>query len=454
MTKKTYYKIIMFFLVTAFVQMFFMTNGSAPFAHSAEKASPVAPAAGKIPVYEAIIKLAAAFDKASADRAAGYQIETAEADEETLKILEEKLGDRAPAYEIMLSIAGGLPAMFKPLTAGEREFVFKNFNTGSLRLSVKLIAGCAKFLAVKGKCIPASGALFTACLLALDLESAAPAGPGGGSLLTKMVSVACQKICFETLIRVILNGGFNEKYCVNFYKTFEFIDGSQIPLSKTMAGELAGIKSVIAAYASLDAERVRELKDPVYPPEVFAVVSAEIKKSPFAVRVARLYAGEAEAQIGGIFSMYNEAFKKPYKEAAAIFDTIDKNFREGKYNNFFTQICIPNMGRANWQVVRNAAVSDMARTAVLLKLYKIANGKFPEKLSDLSKAPAGLKVPKDRFSGEDLIYRRLADDRFVLVSVGPDMRAGSGYDEKNGLPEPPLASTDDIVMNEKHIMIK
>ncbi len=458
MMKKAYYKIIIFFMVPAFVQI--CCAAFVPFASIRDACAATGPAsssrpAGKIAVYEAIMKYCKIFDKDETDRITGYINEAVEADEKTLKMLEEKLGDRAPAYEVMLSIADGLPAMFRPLAAGERDFIFKNFNNNSLRLAVKLIAGGARFLAAKGKCIPSSRALFTACLLALDFESASMTAPsGGGFLITKMISVACQKICLETLIRVILNGEFNEKYCVNFYKSFEFIDGSQLPLSKTMDNEFIEIKRIIGAYSSLDAELVKELKDPFYPPEVFAVVSAEIKKSPFAVKVAGLYADEAIAQVGGIFSMYNEAFKKPYKEASAIFDAIDKNFRDGKYNNFFTQVGVPNMGRANWQAVRNMAVSDMAKTSVLLKLYKLANGKFPAKPGGLTTGAAGLKVPKDRFSGEELIYQRLADDRFILVSVGPNMLPDAKYDEKYDQSAPSLASSDDIVMDEKHITIK
>jgi len=457
--KKAYYKIIIFFLVPAFIQI--CCAALVPFASirdahasgtgSASSSRP----AGKIAVYEAILKYCKNFDKDETDRIAGYINEAAEADEKTLKILGEKLGDRAPAYEVMLSIADGLPAMFQPLAAEERDYILKNFENKSLRLSTKMIAGGAKFILSKGKCIPASRALLSACLTVLDFESAAALAPSGqGFLLTKMISVACQKICFEMLIRVILNGEFSEKHYSNLYRTFEFIDRAQVPISKTMELEKAQIVRIIKAYASLDAGAVKDLNDGMYPPEVFAVVSAEIKKSPFAVKVAGLYADEAIAQVGGIFSMYNEAFKKPYKEASAIFDAIDKNFSSGKYNNYFTQVSVPNMGRANWQAVRNTVVSDMAKTAVLLKIYKLSNGKFPGRSGELASGAAGLKLPKDRFSGEDLIYQRLADDRFILVSVGPNMRADCKYDEKFDQLAPPLTSSDDIVMNEKHITLK
>ena len=457
MMKKAYYKIIIFTLAAAIVQIYSMAG--APFIYAAGNAVPSvsqpAPASGKIPVCEAIMKYYRLWDGTETNDITMYQLETAAPEEKTLKMLEDKLGDRSPAYEVMLSIADGLPAMFKAMTPAEREFVIKNFSNTFLRATTKLIAGGAKFLSSKGKCIPASRALFSMCLLVTDFESAVTSGSASqGPLLTKMIAVACRKICFETLVRVILNGGFDEKYCSNFYRTFEFIDRSQFPISKTMELEKTGIIRIIRAYTSLDIEKVKEFKDAIYPPEVFAKVSAEIKKSPFAVKVAGMYGDEAISQIGGIFLKYDEAFKKPFKEASAIFGEIDKNFSDGKYNNFFTQVAIPNMGRAYWQSVRIDVISDMAKTAALLKLHRSLKKKFPEKLGELASTASAMKVPKDRFSGEDFLYLWLSDDSFLLISAGPNMRLDGKYDKKFDKSQSNLTSSDDIIMTEEYISVK
>ena len=461
--KKNCYEIIIFALVSAAVQIYCVNFTASAYAggNSAEvsmrSAAPAsqAPAGGKIPVYEAALKYCKMWDKSETEDVMKYQPETSVPDEKTLKMLGDKLGGGFPAYEVMLAIADGLPAMFKPATKPELEFVVKNFSNASVRSAVKMIAGGAKFLQTKGKFVPASRVIFTACLMVMDFESAMTAVPAGqGPLMTKMISAACRKICLETLVRIILNGDFNEKYYLNFCKTLDFIDGSQIPLSKTMEIEKNEIIKTVKVYASLDADRVREIKDPIYPPEVFAIVSAEIKKSPFAVKVAGLYADEAVSQIDGIFLKYGEALKKPFKEASAIFDAIDGNFRDGKYNNFFTQVTMPNMGRANWQNVRVNVISDMAKTAALLKLYKSSKKKFPEKLSDIDSAAAGVKIPKDIFSGQDFFYRRIMEDGFILASTGQNMRLDGEYNEKFDQSGDRLTSSDDIVMTEKYISAK
>lgn len=60
---------------------------------------------------------------------------------------------------------------------------------------------------------------------------------------------------------------------------------------------------------------------------------------------------------------------------------------------------------------------SLARTAIALERYRLAHGMFPESLEAL--APKYLDpVPQDVIDGGPLKYRRLADDRFLLYSVG------------------------------------
>jgi len=60
---------------------------------------------------------------------------------------------------------------------------------------------------------------------------------------------------------------------------------------------------------------------------------------------------------------------------------------------------------------------DLARVACALERYRLANGQFPETLDTL--APKFIaQVPDDIINGQPLKYRRTADGRFVLYSVG------------------------------------
>jgi hypothetical protein len=59
----------------------------------------------------------------------------------------------------------------------------------------------------------------------------------------------------------------------------------------------------------------------------------------------------------------------------------------------------------------------LARTAIALERYRLAQGKFPESLDAL--APQFMeKIPHDVIGGEPLHYRRTDDGQFVLYSVG------------------------------------
>ena len=60
---------------------------------------------------------------------------------------------------------------------------------------------------------------------------------------------------------------------------------------------------------------------------------------------------------------------------------------------------------------------DLARVACALERYHLAHGEYPETLDSL--APQFIeKLPHDIINGQPLHYRREADGRFVLYSVG------------------------------------
>lgn len=408
----------------------------------------------KIKVYESALKISGCFDTEEINSAVKYLSET---DEAALKVIEEKITGGS-AYEVILSLGNGLQEMFKPLTAAECDFLVKNFNFSGLRQSTKLIAAAAKFLSYRGKTAAAGRALLAACMMSIHYESAAAAGANkleSSSLITKMVSVACQKICLEALIINVLEGEPGGNYFSNFYKTLDYISKSQFSVNKTLENERAGIEKVIRIYASMDAEKVKELKDgAIYPPEVYSILAAEIKKSPFALKVAKLYTDEAIAQVSEVFSKYGEAAKLPFKEAFKALEEADKKLTSGGYNNFFTMVSIPNFKRANTMIARNSAFLAMAQTAALLKLYKNANKKFPDALSDCAAEPAGLKIPKDPFTQENFKYVKLATGGFILVSAGADMRFGAKYEGRFDSKEFRLGSSDDIVMTENSITSK
>ena len=77
-----------------------------------------------------------------------------------------------------------------------------------------------------------------------------------------------------------------------------------------------------------------------------------------------------------------------------------------------------------------------ARLALLLRLYRMKTGHYPDSLSDLIPDFLG-KLPLDPFSGKDFVYRRDGAG-FVLYSLGPNMVDDAGLQDT-------ATAKDDIV---------
>ena len=85
--------------------------------------------------------------------------------------------------------------------------------------------------------------------------------------------------------------------------------------------------------------------------------------------------------------------------------------------NMLEKLFLPALGNAARKFAWGQASVDLARTAIALERYRLAHGEFPESQDGL--APQFIaKVPHDVIGGQPLKYRREADGRFVLYSVG------------------------------------
>ena len=100
--------------------------------------------------------------------------------------------------------------------------------------------------------------------------------------------------------------------------------------------------------------------------------------------------------------------------------------------NMLERLFIPALGNAAKKFAYGQDSVDLARTAIALERYRLAHGEFPESLDAL--APQFIaKVPHDVIGGQPLKYRREADGRFTLYSIGwneTDDGGVVGYDAK------------------------
>jgi hypothetical protein len=84
---------------------------------------------------------------------------------------------------------------------------------------------------------------------------------------------------------------------------------------------------------------------------------------------------------------------------------------------FLAAIAMPNFVKALQTMARNQTLVNEAFIACGLERYRLAHGQYPETLDALVPQFAA-KLPHDIVGGEPLKYRRTAEGRFVLYSVG------------------------------------
>jgi hypothetical protein len=73
-------------------------------------------------------------------------------------------------------------------------------------------------------------------------------------------------------------------------------------------------------------------------------------------------------------------------------------------------------------------------TVLTALLWQRANGKFPDRLEELTESGCLAAIPADPYSNTTLVYRR-TDNGFILYSVGPNFTDDSGQivpDETKG----------------------
>ncbi|HEY3930862.1 MAG TPA: hypothetical protein VGM58_00665 [Verrucomicrobiae bacterium] len=85
--------------------------------------------------------------------------------------------------------------------------------------------------------------------------------------------------------------------------------------------------------------------------------------------------------------------------------------------NFFARLALPALGNYAQKTAYGQNAVNMARIAIALERYRLANGNYPDSLDAIAaQFPNG--IPHDIINGQPLHYRRTSDGQFVLYSVG------------------------------------
>jgi hypothetical protein len=98
---------------------------------------------------------------------------------------------------------------------------------------------------------------------------------------------------------------------------------------------------------------------------------------------------------------------------------------------------VESLGKEPGIAARAQTTANQTAIACALERYRLANGQFPETLSALSPQFIS-RLPNDVINGQPYKYRRTADGRFILYSVGWNEKDDGGvpgksmFDDKEG----------------------
>jgi hypothetical protein len=98
-------------------------------------------------------------------------------------------------------------------------------------------------------------------------------------------------------------------------------------------------------------------------------------------------------------------------------DIIMDEFKRRSFYEVFASGVFPPLYLNVERMTYGQASRDLARTACALERYRLAHGEYPETLDALV-PQFSEKLPHDIINGQPLHYRRTADGKFLLYSVG------------------------------------
>ena len=106
-------------------------------------------------------------------------------------------------------------------------------------------------------------------------------------------------------------------------------------------------------------------------------------------------------------------------------NTVRRSIRHSGFSNFLAALFVPEFEGYIRRVAYAQNAVNMARIAIALERYRLANGGYPASLDTLS--PHYLpEVPHDVIGGQPLHYQATQDGLFVLYSIGWNERDDGG----------------------------
>jgi hypothetical protein len=256
-------------------------------------------------------------------------------------------------------------------------------------------------------------------------------------IISHLVNIACNAIIMQPVWEGLANGRWQPDQLKTIQQTFADINQFG-GLAASLRGERASVNTGVIRYLadrqSFDISTLL-LGDELahnWPKLARFIPSGFIyfnlaRLNDFYRENIRL-AAEAEAGTGGTRSDFISYHR----------NLEDRLIRTRKWDEFLMRSLLPALGRLESQSRRSQAMLNLAVTACALERYKLAEGKYPASLADLT--PRYLARPlRDPMNGQPLHYALETDGAFQLYSVGIDGVDGGGivhYNKKRSGADP------------------
>jgi tetratricopeptide (TPR) repeat protein len=260
----------------------------------------------------------------------------------------------------------------------------------------------------------------------------------------------------ETLVEAMINVAITGLYVATVQEGFR-LHGWQEPQIKAIQPQLAGVNLpplVAAAFASEQAGTSRLLEKVklskvlnlaiIISPQKKQTLWDEIRLLPqraldlapqgWIYQNMAVFARQIEKERENILDANQNVTPKLTEQATKEIGSALENNRSPFY--LLAKVGIPNVNKAMQSCAYNQTLANQAQIACALERFRLANGEYPETLDAL--APQFIEtIPHDIIGGEPLHYRRTADGKFLLYSVGwnetdDDGTPGTLADVENG----------------------
>jgi hypothetical protein len=237
-------------------------------------------------------------------------------------------------------------------------------------------------------------------------------------LISQLVRIACQGITVDSLERILNRTALTDEQLVALSAALGESGGQQA-MTRAFVGERC-----CGAGLFEDGRRGKLTFDVLGGSDTH---SLSIRLLTALYRATGLLEMDEESHLD-FMEQYVKATQLPPPENMAAAKAVDDRVRHAPRWCVITRMLLPALDKALVKAVRCDAKIRDAQTAIAVERYRLANGKLPDRLGELSPTflPA---VPAAPFDGKPLRYKLLAKG-YVVYSVGED-REDNGGTEKN-----------------------